>query len=38
LAAELDSETIWLPKRSPKLNPMGHLWGDAKDAIRANKQ
>jgi hypothetical protein len=38
LAAELDIETIWLPKRSPKLNPMDHLWGDAKDEISANKQ
>jgi DDE superfamily endonuclease len=38
LAAALDIETIWLPKRSPKLNPMDHLWGDAKDEISANKQ
>jgi hypothetical protein len=38
LAAELDIETIWLPKRAPKLNPMDHLWGDAKDEISANKQ
>jgi hypothetical protein len=38
LAAELDIELIWLPKRSPKLNPMDHLWGDAKDEISANKQ
>jgi hypothetical protein len=38
LAAELDIETIWLPKRSPKLNPMDHLWGDGKDEISANKQ
>jgi DDE superfamily endonuclease len=38
LAAELEIQTIWLPKRSPKLNPMDHLWGDAKDAISANKQ
>jgi hypothetical protein len=38
LATELDIETIWLPKRSPKLNPMDHLWGDAKDEVSANKQ
>jgi DDE superfamily endonuclease len=38
LAAELDIEMIWLPKRAPKLNPMDHLWGDAKDEISANKQ
>jgi hypothetical protein len=38
LAAELDIELIWLPKRAPKLNPMDHLWGDAKDEISANKQ
>jgi hypothetical protein len=29
---------LWLPKRSPKLNPMDTLWGQAKDAISASKQ
>ena len=29
---------LWLPKRSPKLNPMEPLWGQAKDAISASKQ
>jgi len=29
---------LWLPKRSPKLNPMDTLWGQAKDVISANKQ
>jgi hypothetical protein len=29
---------LWLPKRSPKLNPMEPLWGEGKDAISANKQ
>lgn len=29
---------LWLPKRSPELNPMDTLWGQAKDAISANKQ
>jgi DDE superfamily endonuclease len=31
-------ELLWLPKRSPKLNPLDHLWGDAKDEICANRQ
>lgn len=38
LASEYDMELLWLPKRSPHLNPMDHLWGDAKDEISANKQ
>jgi hypothetical protein len=38
LAAAWDIERLWLPKRSPKLNPMDHLWGDAKDEVSANKQ
>lgn len=29
---------LWLPKRSPKLNPMEPLWGEGKDVISANKQ
>ena len=29
---------LWLPARSPKLNPMDTLWGQAKDVISANKQ
>jgi hypothetical protein len=29
---------LWLPKRSPKLNPMEALWGVGKDVISANKQ
>jgi transposase len=28
---------LWLPKRSPELNPMDTLWGQAKDVISANK-
>ena len=31
-------ELLWLPKRSPKLNPMDTLWGQGKDVISANKQ
>jgi hypothetical protein len=38
LAAELDIECLWLPKRSPKLNPMDTLWGQGKDIVSANKQ
>ena len=29
---------LWLPKRSPELNPMDTLWGQGKDVIGANKQ
>jgi hypothetical protein len=29
---------LWLPKRSPELNPMDTLWGQAKDVVAANKQ
>jgi transposase len=29
---------LWLPKRSPELNPMDTLWGQAKNVIAANKQ
>jgi hypothetical protein len=29
---------LWLPNRSPKLNPMDTLWGQAKDVISANEQ
>ena len=29
---------LWLPKRSPKLNPLDTLWGHGKDVISANKQ
>jgi hypothetical protein len=29
---------LWLPVRSPSLNPMETLWGQGKDVISANKQ
>jgi hypothetical protein len=38
LASELQIELLWLPKRSPELNPMDELWGQAKDIISANLQ
>lgn len=38
LAKELGIRLIWLPNRSPKLNPLESLWGDGKDVVSANKQ
>ena len=38
LAGWYDIDLIWLPKRSPKLNPMDTLWGQGKDVISADKQ
>ena len=38
LAAHLGIELLWLPKRSPHLNPMDHLWRRAKPAVLANHQ
>jgi DDE superfamily endonuclease len=38
LAGEFEIELLWLPKRSPKLNPMDTLWGQGKDVVSANKQ
>lgn len=38
LAQRLKIRLLWLPKRAPELNPMDTLWGQAKDAIVANKQ
>jgi transposase len=38
LAGELGVELLWLPKRSPHLNPMDHLWRHAKQAVLANHQ
>lgn len=29
---------LWLPKRSPELNPMDTLWGQGKDVACVNKQ
>jgi len=37
LAQQLGIRLLWLPKRSPKLNPMDHLWGHGKDHICANR-
>jgi hypothetical protein len=38
LAGRLQIRLLWLPTRSPELNPMDTLWGQSKDAIAANKQ
>lgn len=38
LAADYDMRLLWLPKRSPELNPMDHLWGHAKSVASANMQ
>jgi hypothetical protein len=38
LAGWFDIDLLWLPKRSPKLNPMDTLWGQGKDVVSADKQ
>jgi transposase len=38
LAEELDLKLLWLPKRSPHLNPMDHLWRHGKAVMSANHQ
>lgn len=38
LANMLQIELLWLPKRCPELNPMEHLWRDAKQRVCANRQ
>jgi len=38
LAARLDIQLLWLPKRAPELNPMDALWRHTKDPIVANRQ
>jgi transposase len=38
LAAKLNIRLLWLPKRSPELNPMDHLWRAPKQKICANRQ
>jgi transposase len=37
-AAQLEIELLWLPKRSPELNPLEGLWGDGKDHVCADRQ
>jgi len=37
-ADDLGIELLWLPKRSPELNPMDHLWRHGKEVLSANHQ
>ena len=37
-ADELGIALLWLPKRSPHLNPMDHLWRHGKAVMSANHQ
>jgi transposase len=37
-ADDLGIELLWLPKRSPHLNPMDHLWRHGKAVMSANHQ
>jgi hypothetical protein len=38
LAGWYDIDLLWLPKRTPQLNPMDTLWGQAKDVMSADWQ
>ena len=38
LAEDLDIQLLWLPKRSPHLNPVDRLWGKGKNEVCANLQ
>jgi hypothetical protein len=38
LANKLNIQLLWLPNRTPELNPMEGLWRHSKDAVCANKQ
>src|SRR5205085_5590250 len=38
LAQDLDIQLLWLPQRSPHLNPLDQLWGHGKRAVCANIQ
>ena len=38
VAAELDIELLFLPRQCPELNPMDHLWREAKRLVAANRQ
>jgi DDE superfamily endonuclease len=38
IADDLAIELLWLPKRSPHLNPMDHLWRHGKEVMSANHQ
>jgi DDE superfamily endonuclease len=38
LAEWLGMDLLWMPKRSPHLNPMDHLWRHGKENVCANRQ
>ena len=38
MAVVLGIDLWWLPKRSPHLNPMDHLWRHGKEVVCANWQ
>jgi hypothetical protein len=38
LAEDLNIRRLWLPVRSPHLNPLDQLWGHGKRAVCANRQ
>ena len=38
LACALDIRLLWLPRQSPKLNPLDQLWGGLKNDLAANRQ
>jgi transposase len=38
LAAKLGIDRLYLPKQSPELNPVDHLWRPVKNRIAANRQ
>lgn len=38
LTTSLEIEFIWLPHRSPELNPLETIWGKAKTALASNRQ
>ncbi len=38
MAEAFEMELLWLPKRSPHLNPMDHLWRHGKEVQSANHQ
>jgi DDE superfamily endonuclease len=38
LARAAGMTLLWLPKRSPELNPLEGLWGQGKEVVSANKQ
>jgi len=38
LAQQFKMLRVWLPKQTPELNPMDHLWRESKRNVSANRQ